>query len=167
MEDNIHQPHDKLFKKAMSDIRVAREFFEHHLPQFIKEQIDFETLVLCKETFINKKLRALAADVIYQAKLKSSGVIYLPVEQQTKPERWLLKRAMEYKFEITVSHQAQNPNDQYLPVVYLTIFYTGAMPYQFSTDMYDLYGERLMLWLRDLEVQQGYDYAQVLMYYFF
>ena len=31
----IHCPHDKLWKSSMGDVRVAREFFEHHLPPAI------------------------------------------------------------------------------------------------------------------------------------
>jgi len=50
----IHQPHDKFFRKAMADIRVARDFFEEHLPAHILEKVDLSTLALEKDTFVDE-----------------------------------------------------------------------------------------------------------------
>jgi hypothetical protein len=49
----IHKPHDKLFKLALKEIAVAKEFFNAHLPKRILEKIDLTTLKLESETFID------------------------------------------------------------------------------------------------------------------
>jgi hypothetical protein len=50
----IHQAHDKLFKIAMADIRVARDFFQHHLPAHILALIN--TVFPLQKTILSKIL---------------------------------------------------------------------------------------------------------------
>ena len=47
----IPKPHDRAFKKAMSHLSVAREFFAHHLPDNVKKTVDLQSLKLCGESF--------------------------------------------------------------------------------------------------------------------
>lgn len=44
MIKTIQSPHDKFFKAAMSDLRVAKDFFDFHLPSSIKKTIELDTL---------------------------------------------------------------------------------------------------------------------------
>ncbi|AIF81043.1 putative cytosolic protein [endosymbiont of Acanthamoeba sp. UWC8] len=38
-----NQPHDVFFKKAMANPRVAKEFFEAHLPKEIRNKVNLNT----------------------------------------------------------------------------------------------------------------------------
>jgi len=40
--------HDMVFKNAMQDLRVAKDFFEHHLPKELQTKIKLDSLQLCK-----------------------------------------------------------------------------------------------------------------------
>lgn len=72
MNKSINNPHDMFFKRAMSDIRVAKDFFQQHLPETIKKRIDFDSLRFHKETFIDEELKLSAADVVYSANFDES-----------------------------------------------------------------------------------------------
>lgn len=50
-KDSVSHVHDKSFKAAMSDLRVARDFLQHHLPAVVQEKIDLSTLRLHHTTF--------------------------------------------------------------------------------------------------------------------
>ena len=41
----------------MSDLRVAKDFFDFHLPASIKQQIQLDTLTLCKDSFVDENLK--------------------------------------------------------------------------------------------------------------
>lgn len=53
----VVSPHDKLFKASMSDVRVARHFFEKNLPDEIKQAINFKVLELCPKSYIDENLK--------------------------------------------------------------------------------------------------------------
>ena len=140
MSKAIHNPHDKLFKRAMSDLRVAKDFFHQHLPETIKQRIDFTSLQFHKETFIDAELKLSAADVIYSANIDDNlGYIYLLAEQQTMPDQWLPFRLLRYVFRLLEHHHKLHPNGS-LPLVYPCIFYNGDQRYPYTTQFFDLFG---------------------------
>ncbi len=145
MTKTVHQPHDKFFKTAMSNPRVAIDFFKAHLPQTIKELIDFGSLKFHKETFLETNLKLHAADVVYSANFAGRlGYIYLLVEQQTEPDKWLPLRMHNYLLGLLNYHHSQYP-DSDLPLIYPLIFYNGLKPYKFSTDFFQLFDKQKLL----------------------
>ena len=48
-----HQLADKFFKKALSNIEVARDFFAHHLPEGLQAGLDFASLRFMHNSFID------------------------------------------------------------------------------------------------------------------
>lgn len=61
---SIHQPHDKLFKLALEEIAVAKEFFDAHLPKHIREKIDLNRLKFENHGFIDPIYKETEADVL-------------------------------------------------------------------------------------------------------
>ncbi|WP_423062780.1 Rpn family recombination-promoting nuclease/putative transposase [Candidiatus Paracoxiella cheracis] len=61
----VNNPHDCFFRSAMSDVRVATEFFEQHLPERIRQVVDLNTLELQKSSFIDDALQSSMADILY------------------------------------------------------------------------------------------------------
>jgi predicted transposase YdaD len=49
----IHQAHDSIFRAALSDIRVAQEFLMCYLPEHLRSSVDFNTLKLQPESYID------------------------------------------------------------------------------------------------------------------
>ena len=54
------------FKSAMLDLRVAREFFEQHLPEHIKPLVNLKSLNLEPCSFVDEKLKPSATDLLYR-----------------------------------------------------------------------------------------------------
>ena len=129
----------------MSNVRVAKEFFAHHLPQKIKAEIDFDSLHFHKETFIDDDLKFSAADVIYSAQIgHNKGYLYLLVEHQSTVDKWIAFRLWRYLMRLLEHYHHQYP-DQALPLVYPLIFYNGQTPYHASTDFFELFAHQAEL----------------------
>ncbi|MCB1827794.1 MAG: Rpn family recombination-promoting nuclease/putative transposase, partial [Coxiellaceae bacterium] len=81
---SIHQPHDGLFKKSMSDLRVAKDFFQSHLPKNLINNIDLSTLHLENHAFIDASLHRSESDIVYSYKTKQDdfGYFYVLCEHQ-------------------------------------------------------------------------------------
>jgi predicted transposase/invertase (TIGR01784 family) len=135
-------PHDKYFRAIMSDSKVAREFFEQNLPSNIKSVINFETIQLQKESFIDDKLKLQITDLLYSVECNGkTGYLYLLVEHQSTPDKLMAFRVLKYMVAIMEYHAKQIHADR-LPIVYPIIFYTGDRNYNHSTDLFDLFGDK-------------------------
>lgn len=137
--EKLHQPHDKLIKSTLSDVRIAREFFSNYLPERILKDLDLSSLGLIKNSFVSEEFKASEADVVYHAKIKSNDIIlYLLCEHTTKPDKWLPLRQMQYRLRILEYYRKQNPGKK-LPFLYSLVLYTGKKPYHYSTNFFDLF----------------------------
>jgi predicted transposase/invertase (TIGR01784 family) len=82
--DTIHCPHDSFFKSAMADLRVARDFFGHHLPPAVLAAIDLNTLKLWPNTYVDIVLSNSASDILYQVKIAAkTAYLYVLCEHQS------------------------------------------------------------------------------------
>lgn len=145
MSQQIHNPHDKFFRRAMSDLRVAREFFIQHLPATIQECINFESLIFHKESFIDEDLKASAADIVYSADINNQqGYLYILVEHQSSADKWIAFRLLRYMIRILEHYHMQN-SEKDLPVIYPLLFYNGPTSHTGSTDWFDLFGQHKWL----------------------
>lgn len=48
---DINNPHDKIAKATLSDVTLAKKFFDVHLPPSVKKLINLKTLQLQKGEF--------------------------------------------------------------------------------------------------------------------
>jgi predicted transposase/invertase (TIGR01784 family) len=141
----INNPHDKFFKKAMSDQRVAKEFFEHHLPQIIQEKMDFGNLTFCKQSFIGKELAAHEADVLYKTNFNEQpGYLYILAEHQSTIDKLMPFRLARYMLKVIGFHLDQH-GQKNLPIVYPLVFYHGQQKHPEPTDFFSLYGDEAEL----------------------
>jgi len=143
MKNNITSPHDRYFRSIMSDPKVAREFFEHHLPSNIKKVIDCSTIRPQKDSFIQDNLKQQIADLLFSADFNGEkGYIYLLLEHQSTPDKFMPFRILKYVIAI-MEEYLKKTGKKRLPIVYPMIFYSGNQPYKYSTDIFDLFeGDR-------------------------
>ncbi|HEQ1858254.1 TPA: Rpn family recombination-promoting nuclease/putative transposase [Providencia alcalifaciens] len=125
-------PHDAAFKGFMTKQGNARDFFELHLPEHIKQLCDFDTLSLINSAFIDSKLRTRFSDVLYSVQTKAGdSYIYLLVEHQSTPDKLMSWRLMHYAFMAMNQHLQQGHKT--LPLVVPILFYHGeASPYPYK-----------------------------------
>jgi predicted transposase/invertase (TIGR01784 family) len=134
-------PHDYGFKGAMQDIRVAKQFLQTFIPTRITRLISWDSVKIEKESFVDKHLQMKASDILYSTKFKERlGYIYLLIEHQSTPDKKMPFRLLRYMVNIMDLHLKQTAK-ACLPIIYPMVFYTGAKPYYYSMDLFDLFDE--------------------------
>lgn len=145
MSNFIHQPNDKLFKKAMMDIRVAEDFFIAHLPQEILNTVDFTALKIQKQSFIDANFKTTEADVLYKTKINGKqAYFYLLCENQSTIDQQMAFRLLGYTIQIMQMHLKQNHKSS-LPIVYPMVIYTGQPLWDAPLNIFDLFGSEKSL----------------------
>lgn len=89
MKENINNIHDKFVRESFSDIRRAAAFFEHFLPKDLVSTIEFSSLKLTKESYINSDLSEYFSDLVFDAKVLGQSEhldIALLFEHKSAPE---------------------------------------------------------------------------------
>ena len=140
----INTPHDKLFRKSMQIPNVAQEFLAMHLPCNIKNDLDYSSLQLLPDTFIDETLRRSQVDALFKVRYNDHDLlIYILVEQQSKPDHTMPTRRLSYKSDIWASYMETNINDtqKTLPPIIDLHFYTGSEPYTGPLSLADLAGD--------------------------
>lgn len=148
MKKDIISPHDKFFRSAMDDPRVAREFLEAHLPDIVKNKIDMTVLETCPETFVDEDLKLSQSDVVLKTSINQIfGLIYILVEHQSTIDHSMPLRLLKYMIKIWEHFQIQNGASSTLvyPVIVPLVFYTGKKEYNGKCAMWDLCGENAEL----------------------
>jgi len=69
-------PHDKFFSEAFDRPEVGRDFLRHNLPPDIAKLVDYNSVELTKDSFIDKKLRRYYSDKLYKARF-TNGLLAL------------------------------------------------------------------------------------------
>lgn len=134
----ISCPHDKLFKGAMTDIRVARDFFQHYLPEKVLKEIDLNTLSISKSSYVDPELELTHSDVLYEVMVSGEiGYLYLLCEHQSTIDLLMPFRLWRYIVSIWDDYLKQN-GGKILPLVIPIVFYHGKSPYTGPTDIRDL-----------------------------
>lgn len=141
----IHQPSDKFFKQSMADIRVAKNFFETHLPAELLTHMDLSTLQLQSHSFIDEAYKNTEADVVYRVKTRD-GIAYLYVlcEQQSNIDHCIAFRLLVYTVRLMEQHLKQHPKSA-LPVVYPLVVYSGKKVWNAPLDIFELFKEQKAL----------------------
>jgi predicted transposase YdaD len=137
----IHTPHDKLFKRSMSIPEVAEDFLKMHLPHDIKHKIDYTTIEVLPETYIDEHLSHHQVDALFKVRCDDNDLfIYVLVEQQSKPDYTMPVRSLSYKSDIWASYLETNKHtpEAKLPPIISLHFYTGPKPYDGPLSIADL-----------------------------
>ncbi len=138
----IITPHDKFFRASMSDRRVAKAFFETHLPEPIRRQVDLNTLQLRKETFVDPQLQKSLVDTLFSVAFgEKPGYLYLLSEHVRNPNRLLPFILLKYMIQIMDHHLKGEGGGTELPVVYPVVLYNGQSVFPYSMQVFDLFAQ--------------------------
>lgn len=168
----IHNPHDRYFRTLMAKPEVAQEFFVKHLPDKIKSIIDLKSLQLQHNSYVDDGLHEQVVDLLYSADFSGLlGYIYVLVEHQSTPEKLMPFRMLKYMVAIMEDHLEKTGGNT-LPIIYPIIMYSGAQPYNYSTDLFDLFENKELaleiLWqpyqLADISKASGKEFDEFLWY---
>lgn len=133
-------PHDLYFRAALTYPKVAKELLQQHLPLNVQKIMDWKSLQLCKETYIDDDLTEKIVDVLFSVNLKKNpGYIYLLAEHQSTSDPLMPFRIIEYTVKILREYLKKHPEAKTLPLVIPLVFYNGAPSYKHSTQIVDVF----------------------------
>jgi predicted transposase/invertase (TIGR01784 family) len=148
MGNLIHNPHDKVSKKYLGDIEVAKRFFTQHLPVDMQALVKLQSLQLEKGTFVDDALREHLTDILYSVKLAEGGegYIYLLLEAQSSVDDMMAFRLLKYSVQIMQQHLEKNGNKNKkgvkLPLILPIVYYIGKESADgFVPDIHDCFEE--------------------------
>jgi len=149
MADEIHHPHDLMVRAVLSDLVEATSFLQRHLPQEVSQALNWSTLTLLEGSFVDEDLRRSEADVLYEVEHGSgedSVWLYILLEHQSTPDRWMRFRLLKYCCRIWDMHLAQRPTPSVLRPIVPLVFYQGERSWSYSTEFADLFVESVRDW---------------------
>ncbi|NLD98594.1 MAG: Rpn family recombination-promoting nuclease/putative transposase [Fibrobacter sp.] len=100
-QNQIHKPHDHFFRESMQDIVIARNLAKLTIPPSIQNYLDWETLEIVKDTWVDENLREHRSDTIYRAKLLGDDQwVYLLFEHKSASDKKVQIQLLRYIVEI-------------------------------------------------------------------
>lgn len=137
----ITNPHDKYFQSSMNNLIVAKDFFASYLPEDLRGAVNLNSLKLEKGSYIDKELKQLMSDILYSVNIDGdSGYLYLLVEHQSKADKMMPFRVLEYTCRII--RRDLNNGKKFLSVVIPLVLYNGKIKYPFDNDVFSLYSDK-------------------------
>lgn len=147
-----HNPHDSFFRISLSDHATAVELCTVYLPKKLVKRINFNTLKMLKQHYVDEDLRSYASDVVFECELKPIKTskktikklrLAILIEHQSTPDRFMVFRIYHYMFKLLNNQLKQSQSKQQkLPPVYPIIFYNGLKtPYPYSLNLLDCFDD--------------------------
>ncbi|MDQ1351461.1 MAG: hypothetical protein QG657_1763, partial [Acidobacteriota bacterium] len=133
-KEPVISKHDQEFKEFFNAKEVASSFFQEYLPPQIKEKLDFDTLEIVKDTFVDKKLSRYFSDILYKIQTPRELVyIYLLLDHKSSQEKFVGFQLLKYMVRVWELHFKQNKKVHYLPVIIPMVIYHGASNWELDT----------------------------------
>ena len=126
--------HDEAVKDFLSENETAKSFFQEYLPPEIVNNLDFNTLQICKDTFIDKKLAKYFSDILYQVDINQTSIfVYLLIDHKSREDRFTGFQFLKYMVRIWELYLKQHEEAGPLPVIIPMVIYHGAREWQADT----------------------------------
>ena len=117
-EEDIHHPHDKLFKAGFSDPAHAGAFLRSQLPEVLSSRIAWEALHLEPGSYVDSQFRESESDLLFCAPFgENAGLLYLLFEHQRSRDPWMGLRLLRYMVRIWEAWLRDHPDAKRLPVI--------------------------------------------------
>jgi predicted transposase/invertase (TIGR01784 family) len=138
----VSQPHAKAFTFFFKEKETAVSMLKSYLPGNIKKKLNFKSLRIAADSFIDKRLKNYFADLLYEIKLKSSqksAFIYILFEHKCWEDRFVCLQLLKYMARIWELFLKQNKDAEYLPVIFPLVLYHGQPKWELSKNFISLF----------------------------
>ncbi|MCP4054227.1 MAG: Rpn family recombination-promoting nuclease/putative transposase [Mesoflavibacter sp.] len=136
-EKPVEITHDSYLRKQFRQIDFARSYFQENLPESFQKIVDWDTLRLAPDDFVNKALKNRRTDILYLINAKRLEIfLHLHVEHQRKVDMDMPIRLMLYMANIWSQHRAQYPKKP-IPLVYSMVIYQGKRKWTAARTLHD------------------------------
>jgi predicted transposase YdaD len=149
MAEDIHHPHDLMVRAVLSDVTEAISFLQAHVSEEVSQGLNWSTLRLVEGSFVEEELRGSEADLLYEiARVSDQETVWLYVllEHQSTPDRWMRFRLLKYCCRIWEMQLAERPMPRALRPIVPLVLYQGERSWAYSTEFADLFAEAVRAW---------------------
>jgi len=141
-QDSLSNPHNAFVRGMLERREAALDFFKQYLPADIAKQLDFTTLTILKESFVDKELSQHFSDILYRVKIdEKESYIYLLFEHKSYGDRRVAFQLLRYMVRIWDNYLKHNPRAKRLPVIVPFVLYHGKAKWSISTGFASLVEE--------------------------
>jgi len=143
-EKKLAQPHARTFEYVFKEKETAASLLKEYLPVKIRNKLDFNSLKISNDTFLDKRLKDYFSDLLYEIKLKSSykaALIYILFEHKSREEWFTCLQLLKYLVRIWEQFLKQNKEAKYLPVIIPLVIYHGKPKWSISENFISLFEE--------------------------
>ncbi|MBN2192476.1 MAG: Rpn family recombination-promoting nuclease/putative transposase [Polyangiaceae bacterium] len=103
-------PHDKLFREAMSNPKDAAALLRAPLPAELAAELDLEELQAVPGTFLDEELRRAQSDVLLKTRYRGGDAdVWVLFEHKCGADRWTVLQVLRYmvRTDATAGERAQ------------------------------------------------------------
>lgn len=137
-EDDIHQPHDKLFTLGFGDPANAAGLLKAQLPADLAAEIDWAALKPEPGCFVDPEFRKSQSDLLFSTTFAGRRcMLYLLFEHQTTEDPLMALRLLRYMVNIWWAHVRDHPGQQ-LPPILPVVLAQNARAWRLRTDFASL-----------------------------
>ena len=131
------QPLYNAFLAKSLQHRAIMESFLQNLPEPLRSQIDFNTLIRSDTVGINEALEEHRQDITYRARLLNGSILVIRIEHQSSPDGSMLTRFLQYAVD-SIDSCFQDYGETPILVNFL-IYHGKQSPYPHHTSLADYY----------------------------
>lgn len=127
--------HDRFFRHAFSRREVSQPFFERYLPAEVVALLDFATLTLAKDSFVDDDLTTQHSDLLFEIQTLDGrpARLYLLLEHKSYSDPWVGLQLLGYLVRIW-EREKQRLKSPPLPAVFPMVLYHGERRWSAATD---------------------------------
>jgi predicted transposase/invertase (TIGR01784 family) len=139
-KEYLTNPHDKFFKESFGRKEIVKSFIVEYLPAQLHQQMDFATLEILKDSYIDKELSAHFSDILYKIKIGGAGsYLYLLFEHKSYADPRVGFQLLRNMVKIWEGIFKQNPRATHLPVIVPIVIYHGSKKWNIEKSIASLF----------------------------
>ncbi len=134
VSQKIYLSHDGLFRVTFDNKNLAESFARENLPAEITKDLDFRSMTLDKDTFVDQKLSRCYSDMLYYIRYKDNpAYLYFLFEHKSwEPDFPALQLLKNMAF-IWEKHVQKNKGIEKLPPIIPLLIYHGEYAWKADT----------------------------------
>ena len=137
-DDDIHQPHDKLFAIGFGDPANAAGLLRAQLPARLSNKIDWAALKAQSGSFVDPEFRKTQSDLLFSTTFADRRcLLYVLFEHQTTEDSLMALRLLRYMVNIWWTFARDNPG-QPLPMILPVVLAQNAKAWQVKPEFFRL-----------------------------
>ncbi|WP_196223690.1 Rpn family recombination-promoting nuclease/putative transposase [Nocardia seriolae] len=110
--------HDAYFRHVLARPPDVASELQAVLPEELAARLDWNNLTLQSCSFVSQHLRSRFSDLLFRTRLEGhEAFVYLLIEHQSRPDRLMPVRLLEYQVAIWNRYVREHPDFETLPIV--------------------------------------------------